>query len=141
MIEFLAFGDLRALGKKWDVKELNKYLDTTPLNSVQRYVATLTHRFSLDKKCAVMFFKAPKMGDENIEGIKFLRDMYDDEVLDVYNYMLGFSMSHFGERYEILSWGDDNVYMLVKENATKGRWGDYGECFITGKDGISISAE
>ena len=139
MIEFLAFGDLRALGKKWDVKELNKYLDSTPLNSVQRYIATLMHRFSLDNKCPVMFFKAPQTGCKTIDGIEILRDMETSEVYEVHNWMLAFSLSHFGEEYGV-QLIENGIYLLYKREFLEGEWQKY-ESFITGKDGISIPAE
>lgn len=139
MIEFLAFGDLRALGKKWDVKELNKYLDSTPLNSVQRYIATLMHRFSLDRNCPAMFFKAPQIGRGAIDGIEILRDMETTEIYEVHNWMLGFSLSHFGEEYGV-QLIENGIYLLYKRGFLEGEWQKY-ERFITGKDGISISAE
>lgn len=135
MIEFVAAGSLRALGKNVELKTFNA--NSSCYNSIEKLIASVLYRFCVDVNCGAIFIKMPKEGDEPIPGLIYMKDFDEDRFKEIVKQMADLAVDNFGTNDILFYKLSNELVLLVKRDFQTGEWTRYAhEC--SGKDGISI---
>ena len=138
MIAFLPVVRLRDLGKQ---RELRKFTETTgELSSVEKLIAGVFYRFSVDTMCPAIFVQLPQEGDTPFSRIQYVVDITIDDLKSLAQRMFEAGANDFGTNK--ITWYpiSDTIYLLMKNDFKEGDWENYGYEY-SGKDGISIPTE
>lgn len=138
MIEFTHPGELREMGRRYELKQFN--LRTSNYDPVSKLIASVIYRFAMDSACPMVAIRLPEKGDTPIDGVEYLEDVDLNLLLNISADMRDLADKTFGlSDYGLFQMGK-NVIVLMKNDFQQGCWDRY-DYKLSGVDGISIDRD